>query len=151
VKLGPLRKAHEYLAQTFQSEFPFAKHELKTDGMSVILELAEVDKEQDLRKLIIASSAGQIAWEPDVERRFMEFQYEDDLAMRWAVAGKESPVIIDPRISFGAPTVSGVPTWVLSGRAKAGETLDELADDFGLDPTLIEEALRFEGIELNAA
>jgi uncharacterized protein (DUF433 family) len=55
-------------------------------------------------------------------------------------------VVIDPCVSFGKPVVvgSGIKTSVLAQRLDAGETIDELARDYGLDPALIEDAILFE-------
>jgi len=146
VPLAKLRDARAYLAQTFEAEFPFAEYRLKTDGVDVILDLASVEEDSDLNRLIIASASGQIAWQPEVENRFMEFEYEAGLAVVWHVAGRESPVRIDPRVAFGAPTVRGIPTWALRGRANAGESIEELMRDFGLERHEVVEALTFEGI-----
>ena len=41
-------------------------------------------------------------------------------------------MLIDPRISFGAPMIKGVPTWVLKGRHEAGESIGDIRDDFSL-------------------
>jgi uncharacterized protein (DUF433 family) len=62
-------------------------------------------------------------------------------------------VVIDPRISFGAPVVSGIPTWVVKGRWEAGENIFDIREDFGLDENDIRHALTFEGIQIeqNAA
>ena len=62
------------------------------------------------------------------------------------------PIVVDPRISFGAPTVesAGIATWVLRERFQAGETLDELEDDFHVTEEHLRAALAFEGVELAA-
>ena len=78
--------------------------------------------------------------------RLAEFDYEYDLALVWHVAGRNSPVKIDPRLSFGAPTVNGVPTWVLKGRWNAGESLDDIVEDFGISSGDALSALHFEGL-----
>ena len=51
-----------------------------------------------------------------------------------------------PHISFGRPalTSSGIATGVIAERYKAGESIDELADDYGRQPLEIEEAIRCE-------
>jgi len=151
VTLRKIRMARDYVAKTMESEFPFVEFRFKEEGQHMIMELQEVEPDSELQALIIADSAGQMKWTEEVEKRFAEFDYEHDVVMKWHVAGRQSPVLIDPRVSFGAPTVSGIPTWVLSGRAAAGETLDELVADFGLEGDAIKQALAFEGIALSAA
>lgn len=150
VTLPRLRKAREYLAQTFNSEFPFAEYRLRTEGVHVLLDLEEVEGDSEIPRLIIADKDGQMAWERMVEDRFMEFDYEHDLAVRWHVAGRGSPIIIDPRVSFGAPTIHGIATWAIKGRALAGESVPDIGRDFHLSEKEVNEALTFEGIQLAA-
>jgi uncharacterized protein (DUF433 family) len=53
-------------------------------------------------------------------------------------------VLIDPEIRFGRPTVKGAPTDVLIERWRAGDSPQDLADDYGLTTEEVEEALRYE-------
>jgi uncharacterized protein (DUF433 family) len=55
-------------------------------------------------------------------------------------------VTMDPRVEFGRPVLkaSAVPTAVIADRYKAGESIAELAEDYGEDPLNIEEAVRCE-------
>lgn len=149
--LENIRKARDYLAQNFNTEYPFTIYQFKTDGYHLLLEFAEFEPELSHSiDLVVADKAGQIAWQYLVEDRLLEFDYDEelDLAIRWHVAGRASPVIIDPRIAFGAPTVRGIPTWVLRGRANAGETLYEMKEDFRLEEDEIREALQFEQVSI---
>jgi uncharacterized protein (DUF433 family) len=151
VSLQRIRKARDYLAQTFNSEYPLAEFRLQTEGRHVLLALQQIERDAQLGHLIVADVSGQIGWQPLIAERFAEFDYEQGLAMIWHVAGRASPVLIDPRISFGAPVVRGVPTWALKGRAIAGESIDELQADFHLDREDILQALAFEGIKIKDA
>ena len=56
------------------------------------------------------------------------------------------PIVIDPRISFGRPTVagSGVSTGALVDRIDAGEHVETLARDYGLEIAQIEDAVLYE-------
>ena len=62
--------------------------------------------------------------------------------------GREDPklVVIDPAVSFGSPVVagSGVRTLVVARRIKGGEPFADVADDYLLDQSQIEEAVRYE-------
>ena len=97
-------------------------------------------------KLLVANKGGQYVWREIIGNRFSEFEYERDLAVRWHVGGAKSGVIIDPRISFGAPSVRGVPTWALRGRHTAGETDEDIAKDFLIPLSDVRKALKFEGV-----
>jgi uncharacterized protein (DUF433 family) len=147
VPLSAIRRAHDYVAQTLETEYPFATIQFQTEGNHIFFRLQEIEPVAALDHLIVADRDGQVGWEALISDRFMEFDYEGGLALRWHVAGRESPVLIDPRIAFGAPTVQGVATWALRGRIEAGETISEIVQDFGLDERSVRGALNFEGIE----
>ena len=151
VSLQRIRKAHGYLAKMFQVEYPFAQLELKTDGVHILKELQERE-DHHTHKLVVADQAGQEAWPEVISQRIAQFEYEFDLALRWHPRGSDVPIIVDPRISFGAPIVesAGVATWVLRARYESGESLRELQDDFGVPTRELKAALEFEGVGLAA-
>ena len=55
-----------------------------------------------------------------------EIEYELDLAAQWYPAGKSLPIVVDPRISSGVPTIKGrgVTIQVIHKRFKAGPRMD---------------------------
>lgn len=139
--------AHAYLSQILRDEYPFARVQAWTEGPRILMDLREIDGTAELDKLVLTDAREQIAWNPIVSECFARFDYERDLALRWHVEGRQSPVIIDPRVSFGAPAVAGVPTWTVAARLRAGETSREIADDFDLSEEQVTAALRFEAID----
>ena len=146
LSLQRIRKAREFAQQRFGFEYPFAEYEFKTGGYHLLMELDDFEPGQRVSPLILADRAGQLGWKEAMEEKLDEFEYEFDLALIWHVAGKGSTVRIDPRVSFGAPIVGGVPTWVLRGRWDAGESIPDMKADFpGLTDDAINDALRFEG------
>ena len=149
VSLPTIRKARQYLAQNFNSEYPFAEYIFKTEGFHVLLDLQQFEADEDMR-LIVTDKGGQLAWEKIMEDCLLEFDYEYELALKWHLAGRQSLVVIDPRVAFGAPTVSGLPTWILKGRHQAGESIDDIKEDFRLDEVAIRDGLGFEGITIAA-
>jgi uncharacterized protein (DUF433 family) len=151
VSLQRIRRAHDYLASVFKVEYPFAQLELKTDGLHIIKEL-EASEERKSTGMILADRAGQEAWPPLISDRIAQFDYEMNLAMRWHPRGRQHPVVVDPRISFGAPVLesTGIATWVLRERFEAGESLAEICDDFGVSRAKLKAALQFEGLQAAA-
>ena len=65
-----------------------------------------------------------------------------------AVASREQPrtVVIDPRRSFDRPVLAGayVRTEVIEDSFRAGDSIADMARDYGVQPAAVEEALRFE-------
>jgi uncharacterized protein (DUF433 family) len=65
---------------------------------------------------------------------------------RVPVEGCPKTIVLDPRIRFGRPTITGrgVPTDVVFERHQAGDSIAELAEDYGLPAEEVEEAVRYE-------
>lgn len=151
ISMQRIRKSKDYIAQNFAAEYPFVQYRFKTEGHHILMEYLKLEpsREFDKNNLIVTDSNGQLAWGIVISEKFAEFEYEHELALRWHPAGTASAVLIDPRIAFGAPMVSGVPTWAIRGRWIAGETIEEIEDDFSLDRKFIIDGLNFEGITVN--
>jgi uncharacterized protein (DUF433 family) len=151
VPLRAIRETRKYLARQLVSKFPFAEYRFKTDGKQLLMDSETFDPSVS-GKLVVVSENGQYAWKEILVRLLRQFDYSPDkdrIVVRWHVGGEQSPIIIDPRICFGNPNVGGIPTWTLRERWKVGEGLSDLADDYDLDPALVSQALRFEGIDPN--
>ena len=74
-----------------------------------------------------------------------QLEYEGALAARWFPVGKDIPIVVDPRISSGIPTVveRGVTIQTLRKRWKAGHRIDFIAKDLALEPDLVEKVLQY--------
>lgn len=141
MKLSDIRAARAWYAGAFQTRHPFATLRLKTDGIDLAMDAGA-------GQLLIGNKKGQLAWNSVIGEKFKEFEYDDQgLATRWHVAGNQSPVLIDPRVRFGAPHVAGVPTWLLKERWEHGEPENELLEDLNLKRGDLFAALSFEGID----
>ena len=154
LSLQRIRRARHYAAQNLGAEYPFIEHRWKTEGYHLLMEFGEFERTSDYNKVVMADAGGQFAWEEMMAEKFAEFDYEhldgQHWALRWHPAGRQSPVTIDPRIAYGAPTVRGVPTWVLKGRWDAGEGFADIKEDFGIDEDYAKHGLEFEGVRLAA-
>ena len=141
IPLQRIRKARDYLAETFHADYPFAQIKLRTDGIHILKEIPDGN-------LIVADRSGQEAWEQLFTDRIAQFDYVSDMAMRWYFRGRGVPLVVDPRFSFGAPTVasSGIATWALAGRFLAGETQEDILEEFPyITPAELDAALAYEG------
>ena len=120
------------------------RDELRTSGQDLFVE--------HLGSLITLSRSSQMAMRR-LLAAYPERVERDDHALpsrfypfraQWSTADK--PIVIDPRISFGRPTVagSGVSSGALVQRIDAGETVEALAWDYGLEIAQIEGAILYE-------
>ena len=147
IQLKTIRNARDYVQKQLNKEFPFAQYRFKTEGKHLLVDYQEIEGSKGRGKHMVADQAGQLAWNEIIGPLLREFEYEHDgIVVRWRVAGPSSPIVIDPKIAFGAPTIKGVPTWVIKGRWDAGESNSDIAEDFGIDAKDVREALKFEGV-----
>ena len=130
----------------FPSRHALADQEFVTDGLNLFI--------KKFSQLINISQAGQLAIHEvlqahlhRIERdlkgipvRLYPFTRKRDL--------QEEPkaVVIDPQVCFGRPVLAGtgIPTAVFAERYKAGESVDDLADNYERRRLEIEEAIRCE-------
>ena len=141
--MTPVRDALNYAEEALGIDRLLLRDELRTSGQDLFLE--------ELGTLITLSRSSQIAM-----RRLLAAYLErvdrdvDALPSRLypfrAEWSTDKPIVIDPRISFGRPTVagSGVSTGALVQRIDAGETVEALAWDYGLEIAQIEDAILYE-------
>jgi uncharacterized protein (DUF433 family) len=151
IRLAKIRQALRYLRRHFPSRHPLADRKFETDGLDLFI--------QQYGQLINISRSGQLAMRSLVEAHLQRIERAPQgIAIRlYPFTRKRLPdeprlVMIDPYVSFGrpAPTNSGIATAVIAERYKVGESVDELADDYGRDRPEIEEAIRCE-LQIEAA
>jgi uncharacterized protein (DUF433 family)/DNA-binding transcriptional MerR regulator len=146
VTLKNIRAAREYVKNALRSEYPFAHFRFKSEGKNLWMDYEQIEGEKGKGKLLKANQAGQLAWS-HIIGRLEQFEYEHQgIVIRWHVAGPSSPIIIDPRLAFGTPTIRGIPTWVIKGQWNAGESDTDIAEDFGLNKDEVRKALEFEQV-----
>jgi uncharacterized protein (DUF433 family)/DNA-binding transcriptional MerR regulator len=146
VPLGSIRAAKKYLSEHLESPYPFALHCFKTDGKKILMNLSDfVPSERDK---LISLNDGQLGWQPILQDKLQEFDYHADsgIVEKWHVSGPQSGITIDPRVSFGSPAIHGIPTWTIKGRLDAGESINDIADDFSIQADEVKQALKFEGV-----
>lgn len=151
VKLRTIEATRKYLSDQMRVDFPFAEYRFKTDGQELLMGMKQIDAHAPADFLINPGAGGQLAWNRILASLLSEFEYDPagDIVRLWRVAGKDQPVRIDPAVAFGSPHVSGIATWVLKDRWKAGENIAEIADDFVLDRCHVVAALKFEAIDID--
>ncbi len=150
VSLQRIRRDREYVAEIFTTDYPFAEYKLKTEGHHILMDCFKIDAATKFDGLIVTDAAGRLAWTDLMGDRFAEFDYELDLAITWYPSGRDSLVKIDPRIAFGAPIAEGIPTLAIKGRWAAGESFEEIQEDFNVSDQAVKDALHFERVEIGS-
>ncbi len=150
LSLQTIRGMRDYVSREFDSRHPFAEREFAKSGNDLLLKYSWGDAPEQ-RKWLNPKRKGQLAWDAIIGQAIKSFEYERDVAIRWHVGGEKSPVVIDPRVAFGAPNVAGLPTVVFKDRWLTGEPIRDTAEDFDIKVALVRNALQFEGIDPDGA
>jgi uncharacterized protein (DUF433 family) len=141
LKLDAVRKAVRYVHDALDVAHPLATEQFKTNGLDLFVER--------LGKIINASREGQLGMKAVLTSSLTRVEYDDRgravrlfPALRRADSAKS--IVIDPRCAFGRPVIVGtaVPVADVRSRFDAGDSVEELACDFDVEPALIEDALR---------
>lgn len=153
VRFPKVRNALNFLEEQFPSPHPLADQLFETDGVNLFI--------RKLDHLINISQNGQIEMQEVVSGYLRRIDRNINAGViRLYPFLKKDPsidepkrVMIDPLISFGRPVLvgTGVPTDVIAERFYAGDTFDDLARDYEITPTQVEEAVRYEGDARKAA
>lgn len=147
IPLPKVRASLAYVRRELNSDRPLIDREFKTNGVSLFVEHAS--------KLLNVTEQGQEAMRGDFEVALARIERNREGApirlfpfSRTSAVLDTQPraVVIDPRLSFGRPVLvnAAVPTGIIFDRFSAGDSLAEMAGDYGVSEKEIEEALRFE-------
>lgn len=145
VSLQRLRPVIDELRRELSTPYPLATAKPYIYDTELVLELQEKNDLPASMAIVIAT--GQtIALAIDARRFFkkVDFDPSGGDAQRLRPAGAASPVLIDPLVRFGKPTVSGVATERLWELFDAGEDIDEIVDGYELDESEVRAAIAYE-------
>ena len=150
VKLPKVRKALDYVQREFRVERPLINQAFQTDGLDLFVER--------YGELINASREGQRAMKEiigvylkRIERDanglpIKLYPFTRDTAGGCRAWSDPRFVVMNPAVSFGRPVIAGtgIPVSAIYERYKAGDSVADLAQDFCLETSAIEEAIRCE-------
>lgn len=144
VSLRKVRASLQYVQENLGSERPLLDTQFQTNGVNLFVEHAS--------KLLNVSRSGQQALRGDFERALARIERNDagrPIRLFPFVRPNQQDgsrvVAIDPTVSFGRPILlsAGVKTDVIRNRFAAGDSIQEMAEDYQVTIDEIEEALRF--------
>ncbi|HTU23940.1 MAG TPA: DUF433 domain-containing protein [Pirellulales bacterium] len=152
IRMDKIRAAIDYVAKELGSAHPLVDCQFETNGISLFV--------GRYGELVDVSAQGQAVIRELIEQYLERLERADGRVARLypftrPAIGAENPrsVFIDPRVSFGRPTLATVhvATAAIAERYFAGESVDHLAEDYGCEKLDVEEAIRCELRPLDAA
>ncbi len=118
----------------------FLSDQLRTSAGEIFLE--------EYGKLTNVTKSGQLAMKVMLEGLLEAIERDKfNLPQRlYPSCGDNKIIVIDPCIAFGRPVIvhRGISTATIVSRLDSGETVDEISDDYNLDPEDIRRAVIYE-------
>src|ERR1700733_2926500 len=150
VKLPKVRNALDYVRRQFRIERPLIDQAFQTDGLDLFVErygelIAASRDGQRAMKEIIGVYLKRIEWDAQgLPIKLYPFTRETQADA--APASDPRVVVMNPTVSFGRPVITGtgIPVSFIYERYLAGDSVADLARDFRLEISAIEEAIRCE-------
>lgn len=146
VPLQRLRPVIEELRREFHTPYPLATARPYIYDKELVLQVQERD-DLPVQIAIVVRSGQEILLADAAKQFFKKVEFdpgEPGAALRLRPAGPASPVVIDPLVRFGRPSVSGVATERLWELADAGETISEIATGYDLPEDEVRAAVAYE-------
>jgi uncharacterized protein (DUF433 family) len=145
VSMQHIRKAVRILEREIRLDHALASERLYTDGARILFDAAGRSRDRDIKHLLEVLS-GQGVFAPVIQEYLQRITYAPD---GWAARlvlpiTTRNVVEVDPERSFGQPIFikGAVRVEDVIDRWKAGESLTEVAADFGVPPDDVEDVLR---------
>jgi uncharacterized protein (DUF433 family) len=147
LSLQAIRAGAALARRVLRSSHPFASHRVFTDGKKIFTAVEPGSGAEELLIELARHRHAQVIL-GDLLTPFlreMEFDPVTGAAQRWWPLGKEIPVVLDPRIAFGAPVVAGTALRTVEAARMARRVpVSEVADAYELPTDRIKAAVTFE-------
>jgi uncharacterized protein (DUF433 family) len=152
--LRSLRTEHGVTVQALRKAIGYAEKKLGIDRLLLRPELctdAGVIFLDRYSELIELSASGQLAMRRVFEDHLKRVEWDGRIPVRLypflnASVSGDRTIAIDPFLGFGRPIVlsGAISTSTIADRIDAGEAVDDVASDYALDPSEVEQAIVYE-------
>lgn len=150
VEMKDIRSGIEYVQKEFGIERFLLSDELRARQGNLLIER--------LGKIYNVGQGGQAEMLEMIEKYLQRIDYQEGLPSglypltRLGRPDGPKRIVILPNVGFGRPVTryKSISTSAIVDRFEAGESVEELAEDYELDPVDIEEAIRAERLRLAA-
>lgn len=142
--LEKVRRAYGNAQQLFGLDYPFAHMKLEPLGGHIVGWMRGEEPDSSLQAL---DQPQQWTLPGVVLEVIRQFDYDpvQHLAERWYPVGKDVPIVIDPRLSSGVPTLKGHGVTIenIYKRFKARQRINFIAQDLSVEADLVETVLQY--------
>lgn len=147
VKLARVRKALDYISHQFDTQHPLVMKKFQTDGIDLFVDQMDA--------LINVSRSGQLAMRETLKHLLTRVEWDAK-----GVASRFFPILteptfalpddrlifLDPAVRYGKPLIAGkgVPTEIVTELYDAGDSIEDIANEYDCTPLEVKTAIQFE-------
>lgn len=144
VPMQRVRLALSYVKANMEGvDRPLLARTFETDGRSLFVEFVG---DMEAPQLLDVTAAGQLVWPEAVRSYFKSIDFDLSGYPVRVWLDSAHAIFVDPTVAWGLPAIAetGHRTEIIFERFDAGEDVEEIAEDFTLDPRVVQGALRWE-------
>ena len=142
ISMQKLRDAIDYLQQRYQSQHPLLGHDFFTDGKDLFI--------KKLSETVSLGKKGQLAFKEIVDI-YLDRLMKDSAGWPTEIYPirhrdtTKKPIVIVPTVASGQPVTArnSIRVAVLINRKDAGESAQQIAEDYGLTTLEVEQAIQY--------
>lgn len=143
VPLQHIRPVVDAMRERYGVPYPLAHFHPYVADRELVFE-DQVREQVPTSVRFVVERSNQLVLNAPAESFFQKVEWDEDVARYLYPSGKSSVVRIDPAHNFGLPEVRGFRTEMLFELFEAGDSIDLIARSFDLEPSEVEEAVRYE-------
>ena len=146
VPLQQLRPVIDELRRELSTPYPLATAHPYVMGRELVWELQEREGLHPAIAIVVRTGQA-VALSAEADRFVKKVEFNPDElggVCRMRPAGAASPVVIDPLVRFGRPSVAGVATERLWELHDAGEPVADIADSYDMAEDLVRAGVSYE-------
>lgn len=144
VPMAELRAFIDHIRREFGVPYPLADQRPFVSGKE-LLSVAQDATGLDAELCLVATVRGQYVLTPAADAFYKRVTWEAEMAVAWRPHDDpQSPVLMRPGMRSGRPAVKGISTEIVWEHEQAGETVADIAGDFGLTEEDVRWALAYE-------
>ncbi len=137
IRTSTILEAYQTLSDFFGDPYPFARQELYTLGSEILF--------LHLDKPVVASRAQQYVFEDMLHTHCQKLDFIDQIAVRYYPRGQDSPIVVDPKIQFGMPTIKGTRLDVATvyEMYQGGESIELISSQYSISKEAAKASIKF--------
>jgi uncharacterized protein (DUF433 family) len=144
VPMAELRAFIDVVRDRYGVPYPLADRRPFVSGRE-LLSRAQDDSDLAAEFCLVAEVRGQLVLTSAADAFVRRVTWEGDVAAQWRPHDDpRSPVRMNPSVRFGRPAVQGVSTEALWEHDQAGESVEEIAEEFAIPADCVRWALAYE-------